>query len=203
MNNIYNEKDQPDWSTLSKKERRLLKRERKKLEKRRERRKRSRLKWIGLAVVLVSLGGGIFLSQYFNTKRYQDAPKIQVTPKTHNFGQIPASAGKVETAFAVKNTGVATLTLSGLETSCGCTIATLKIKGPDSNITESPEFGMHDNPTNWSANLEPNEEAELVVVFDPDFHQNTSGPVTRTVSIFSNDPGNKEETINISATVQR
>lgn len=190
--------DQSDWQNLSRKERRQLKRERKKLEKQKEQRKKTLLRWINFFSVLVIFGGSFFLFRYFKTKRYENAPRIEVNPAAHDFGNVLASDGKVETAFEIKNVGGATLTLSGMETSCGCTTARLKLNGE-----ESPVFSMHNNPTDWSASLEPDKKAELKVVFDPNYHKDAFGSVTRTVSIFSNDTGIKEEKINIYATVQR
>lgn len=163
--------------------------------------------WI--AKLLTILGGFVLLVvlvwgwNLISAKRYENAPQIQVTPKVYDFGKVPASQGTVETTFEVKNVGVSNLILSGMETSCGCTKAKLKVKSEKSKVIESPEFGMHGNPTDWSASLEPGETAELVVVFDPNFHQNTAGPVTRTISIFSNDPGRGKETITTYANVQR
>lgn len=172
----------------TKKERRQLKKEQKQLRRERAVRNKWLMKWGFILGASILLGGSFFLFRYVRAKRYENAPKIQLTPITYDFGEIFASQGIVDTSFKVNNVGVSTLVISGLETSCGCTKARLKVKDQDSNIVESPEFGMHGNPTDWSANLEPGEEAELVVTFDPNFHKNTFGPVTRTVSIFSNDP---------------
>lgn len=192
------EKEIIDWQSLSKKERRQLKREQKRLRREREARGKRLTKWAFILGMVVFLVGGFFLVKYLKAKRYENAPKIQIRPQTHNFSKISASKGVVKTSFEVKNIGVSPLVISEMETSCECTTAILKNNGQ-----ESPVFGMHDNPSDWSASLEPDETAELEVVFDPNFHKDTFGPVTRIVSIFSNDPEKKEEKVTVFANVER
>lgn len=187
---------------LTKKERRKLKREQKRLKRKQGAVRERLMKWGSILGVVALLVGGVFIFRYWNQKRFENPPKIQITPKTYNFGKVLASKGTVETSFEVKNVGVSPLIISGMETSCGCTKAKLKIKDQKSKIRESPEFGMHGNPTNWSTSIEPGETAKLVAIFDPNYHQ-VFGPVTRTVSIFSNDPWKKEEKVTIYADVER
>lgn len=182
---------------LSKKERRRLKKEQKRLRGRQEARRSQiakSLTILGGAILLVGLAWGWNL---ISAKRYENAPRIQVTPKVYNFGKVIASQGTVETTFEVKNVGVSKLVLSGMETSCGCTTAILEKDGQ-----RGPTFGMHNNPTDWRQELAPQETASLKVIFDPNFHE-TFGPVTRVISIFSSDPGRGEEKITIYADVQR
>ena len=186
---------------LSKRERRQLKKEQKRLRRIREIRRKRLVKWGSFLGVIILLVGGFFLFKYAKAKRYENASKIQVTPITHNFGKIPASEGAVEAVFEVKNVGALPLLISGMETSCGCTTAKLKSKDQESNTVESPKFGMHNNPTDWSISIEPGITVELAVTFDPNFHKNSFGPVTRTISIFSNDPGKSEEKVTILANV--
>lgn len=187
-----------DWQNLSKKERRCLKKKQKRLEQKLEVRKNRLMRWGAILAVVVFLTSSFFLFNYFDKKRYENAPKLKITSTVHDFGKVLASGGIAETTFEVRNVGVSPLVISGMETSCGCTTAKLKVRGE-----KSPKFGMHDNPTDWSASVEPGETAELVVFFDPNFHKNTFGPVTRTVSIFSNDPGKRKEKVTIYANIQR
>ena len=188
-----NQKTAVDWQNLSKNDRRKLKKEQKKNKKAKELSRKKLVKWgsiLGVVIVvgLVWLGLG-----QVKEKSYKEAAKIQISPASRNLGQISAALGTVETSFEVKNGGAGKLTISGMESSCGCTTAKLKSKGQESKMVESPEFGMHNNPTDWSIILEVDETAELVVTFDPNFHKNAFGPVTRTVSIFSNDPRNSKK----------
>lgn len=186
-----------DWQNLSKKERRRLKKDQKRFKKKQEAGRRRLMKWGFLLGVVVLLGGGFFLFKNIKARQYRNAPKIQIAPISYDFGEIQASKGKAKTTFEVKNVGVSALKITGMETSCGCTTARLKIDNK-----ESPEFGMHNNPTGWSVSVEPREAAELIVIFDPNFHQDSFGPVTRIVSIFSNDPWKSEEKVTIQANVR-
>lgn len=195
-----NNTDQP---VLSKQERHQLKKEQKQLRRIKAIRRNQLKKWGTILVVIISLVGAFSLSKSLKAKRYQNKPKIQLSPATYNFDNISAADGVVENSFEVKNVGASPLTLTGMLTSCGCTTAKLKIVDQQSDTVESPTFGMHNNPTNWSVSLKPNQTAELSVFFDPNFHQNASGPVTRTISIFSDDPGKSEAQLTVYANVQR
>jgi hypothetical protein len=44
------------------------------------------------------------------------------------------------------------------------------------------------NPVGWSETLRPDEKAMLNVYYDPTVHPELRGPVTRMVSLYSNDP---------------
>jgi len=190
-----------DWQNLTKKERRQLKREQKRVRREGAVKKNKLTKWGLVLGLMVILGTGFFMVRYLKAKGYENAPKIQITSALHDFGEISASQGLVETSFEVNNIGDSELIISGMETSCGCTTAKLKTWDKESNLRESPEFGMHNNPTNWSTSIEPGTTTKLIVTFDPNFHENTFGPVTRTVSVFSNDPGKSEEKVTILANV--
>lgn len=113
----------------------------------------------------------------------QDRAIILIEPENIDLGQVSIVKGEVEASFKIKNVGQSDLVISGLETSCGCTTAFLTVDGQN-----SPVFGMSDNPTDWSATLNPDQEAELVAIFDPAHHGPEGvGMVTRTVSIKSSD----------------
>lgn len=114
----------------------------------------------------------------------EDRPIILIEPESIDLGEVSMAKGNVETVFKVKNIGKSDLKILGMETSCGCTTAVLKVDGK-----KSPVFGMSDNPTGWSETLKPGQEAELVAVFDPAHHgPEGTGPATRTISVRSNDP---------------
>ncbi len=84
-----------------------------------------------------------------------------------DFGTISMAAGKVSHTFKVKNSGSEPLTITKIHTSCMCTEATF-VK---SNIKKGP-FGMlgHGFLPKISETLNPNEEAEILVRFDPAAH---------------------------------
>jgi len=84
-----------------------------------------------------------------------------------DFGTISMAAGKVSHTFKIKNTGPESLTITKIYSSCMCTEATF-VKG---DIKKGP-FGMlgHGFIPKISQTLEPNEEAQIEVVFDPAAH---------------------------------
>jgi rhodanese-related sulfurtransferase len=96
-------------------------------------------------------------------------PKASVDRTMHEFGVIPQSGGTVAANFTVTNSGTEVLEIGQLTTSCSCTSATIS-----------------------SSSIEPGEETELTVVFDPDFHEEPVDVFKRTVFIPTNDPNNPE-----------
>jgi len=75
-----------------------------------------------------------------------------------DFGDVPQTV--VSHSFTFDNDGVGDLVLSGAWTSCGCTTARIMIGG-----VESPEFGMHSNPT-WTGRVPALGTATLIVEYD-------------------------------------
>lgn len=128
----------------------------------------------------------------------QVRPRIVVEPVVHNFGKVSQAKGVVSTMLALKNEGKAPLVINNLSTSCGCTTASIVYKG-----IEGPKFTMpghsKENPTDWSVSIAYGDKAYLKIYYDPNMHKNLKGPITRTVSIFSNDSVDfiKEATIKL------
>ncbi|OFX30290.1 MAG: hypothetical protein A2Z07_01690 [Armatimonadetes bacterium RBG_16_67_12] len=113
-------------------------------------------------------------------------PALSVAPSSYDLGQISQARGIVTVEMAVTNTGDGDLEISEMETTCGCTRASLIVDGKT-----GPWYGMRghgDWPTGWSARLRPGQRAALRVQYDPDAHGIYRGPVDRTVFIYSNDP---------------
>ncbi len=112
-------------------------------------------------------------------------PKIMVEPDMYDFGDVSQARGTVSTFFTIRNDGDATLIIDGLETSCGCTTASLE---------GSPFFGMPGHgdqgasPSDWSHEIPSGGTAKLEVRYDPNMHKSFRGGVTRAVYISSNDP---------------
>jgi hypothetical protein len=110
-----------------------------------------------------------------------------LTPANHDFGDVSVEGGTVTATVLVKNEGQGDLVIDNIETSCMCTTAMLTIRD-----TVSPVYGMNMNdgkhPTGWSGTVHPEEEALLHVFYDPTMHGDFRGPLTRTISLFSNDP---------------
>lgn len=113
-------------------------------------------------------------------------PALSVAPSSYDLGQISQAKGMVTVELAVTNTGTGDLEISEMETTCGCTRASLIVDGK-----AGPWYGMRghgDWPTGWSARLRPGQRAALRVEYDPDAHGIYRGPVDRAVFIYSNDP---------------
>lgn len=136
-------------------------------------------------------------------KTGSDRPQIVVSPQNYDFGEVNIFGGKVKTKFNLKNNGGRDLIIKGLETSCMCTEAFLIYEGK-----KSPKFGMemhhggNANPKNFKQIIVSGESAEVEVVFDPLAHgPDATGAVTRTVTIYSDDPIDPEVEVNIEAKV--
>jgi hypothetical protein len=101
--------------------------------------------------------------------------------------------GIVTKEFEIKNTGNQTLKLFNVSTSCMCTTA--KFEG-------SPEiFGMH-TKSNSVKEVAPHQSTKLQVIFDPAFHGPSGiGPITRQVSVQTNDPDHTELDFTLTAMV--
>lgn len=126
-----------------------------------------------------------------------DAPKIVVDPESKDLGEISQARGEVSTDFKLQNSGQSDLVINKLSSSCGCTSAAILYQDQ-----EGPRFTMEghgkDNPTDWQIAIAPGNTAILRVYYDPTVHKDLTGPVTRTVSVFSNDPVEFEKQVTIT-----
>jgi hypothetical protein len=112
---------------------------------------------------------------------------MDVDSTQYDFGDIKIDGGLVSHKFEISNTGEGELKLSDISTSCMCTSAYLEFNGE-----KSPKFGMHKNPIFWSQKIASGEKGTLEVIFDPMAHgPDAIGPITRNVSVYSNDNGQK------------
>jgi hypothetical protein len=128
----------------------------------------------------------------------QDRPKIEITPTIYDFGDVSVGEGIVKTIMTVSNNGQTDLVIDNMETSCMCTTAILTVAGK-----ESPVFGMNMNdgkhPTGWSASIPPGDSATLTIRYDPQMHPDMRGSLTRTISVYSNDPVEFQRDVRIEA----
>ena len=127
----------------------------------------------------------------------KDAPRIKSLEVKKDLGTVTQSQGTVTTDFTIKNEGKSDLVIDKLSSSCGCTSASLVYKG-----TEGPRFYMtghgHAAPdANWKVAIAPGEEAQVKLYYDPTIHPDLTGPVTREVSVHSNDPVDFETKLTI------
>jgi hypothetical protein len=139
---------------------------------------------VALLVIVLVVGGGALYAFY--ARRGGGTPQLVVTPATRDLGTIDYRDGIVTLGFTVENQGDGDLVITEMETSCGCTKASLVVNGQ-----EGPQFRMRGHgewPRGWSARLKPGERAELKVTYDPLAHGPYVGPFDRLVFIYSNDP---------------
>lgn len=104
------------------------------------------------------------------------APRLQAEAPLFNFGRI-AEGTKTDHVFRFQNTGDAPLIISKVRSSCGCTAALLSSK-----------------------NLAPGEWGELKTTFNSKGFQ---GKVTKTVSVYSNDPDQPQTKFRLQGEVQK
>lgn len=157
-------------------------------------------KKIILSIVLATfllLGGSTFILSNSSTSAAKiglsQNVKLEVPEKNYNWGEIRMSNGNAIKTFTLKNSGTDVLKLSNIKTSCHCTKAQIVIYG-----ASSPLFGMND-VSSWVGEVLPGKEAQLTVIFDPNFHGPTgAGPIERLVSVETNDP--KEPKLEFSLT---
>ncbi|HEB01456.1 MAG TPA: DUF1573 domain-containing protein [Candidatus Portnoybacteria bacterium] len=136
----------------------------------------------------------------FKEKLVEEAPinrpVIVINPVFYNFGDVSQKEGKVTTFFEIKNEGKQDLIIDRLDSSCGCTFASIIFKGE-----EGPLFAMaghgQENPTDWKISISPGETAQLKVLYDPNVHRDFRGLAIREIYVFSNDSIDFEKKVRI------
>jgi hypothetical protein len=103
------------------------------------------------------------------------SPKIVFKEDVHDFGHVPRGP-ELQYNFKFTNKGSAVLKIERVQTSCGCTGAT---------VGEKTEY-------------KKNESGEIKITFNT---QGRSGHQEKTVSVFSNDPENPQKDLKISCEV--
>ncbi len=162
--------------------------------------KYSNLLW-GLAIGALGLAGLIWLASAGNSggQNIQGPSNgsLSAEETSFDFGSISMAKGKVSHIFKIKNNSSDQVDITKVYTSCMCTEATLINK----NSKKGP-FGMpgHGIVPSISEQLNPGEEAEVEVVFDPAAHGPAGiGTTQRVVSLENN--GKSRLDISISANV--
>ena len=103
------------------------------------------------------------------------APKIVFKEDSHDFGKVPRGP-ELQYNFTFTNKGNSTLTIERVQTSCGCTGAT---------VGEQKDYNK-------------NESGEIKVNFST---QGRDGHQEKTIIIYSNDPENPQKAITISCDI--
>lgn len=101
-------------------------------------------------------------------------PKIEFAEMVHDFGRIPASE-VVKHEYVFTNTGSATLNITHVQASCGCTAA-----------------------GNWSREVAPGATGTIPIQFNG---ANFNGPIFKTVTVHCNDPARATVSLQLKATV--
>jgi hypothetical protein len=133
----------------------------------------------------------------------KDAPRINLIDTKKDLGIVTAQGGTKTTEFIIKNEGKSELIIDKLSSSCDCTSGSIIYQG-----VEGPRFFMaghgYDEPeTDWRVAIAPGDEAVVKVYYDPTVHLDLEGPVTRTLSIHSNDPVDFESKVLITLEQKR
>lgn len=150
---------------------------------------------ISIIVIAVAM---LLLTQEVKTTPQQtiSGGGILATPiNYHDFGEVSLRGGVISTEVPLVNIGEGVLTITFMNTSCGCTSAQIINQGKI-----GPIFGMASHgksPTDWRTTIEPGEKASLRVYYDPGVHPNFKGTATREISIISDSKNNGIQTIRI------
>jgi hypothetical protein len=119
---------------------------------------------------------GIVIDKSADLSKDVKTPKLVLFELQHDFGEV--EEGKVvETNIGFKNDGKGVLTISDVKTSCGCTAALLSSK-----------------------TLKPGEKGNVRIDLDTSKRE---GNLTRTVTLFSNDPSEPNRTITLLVNITK
>lgn len=103
-------------------------------------------------------------------------PKLSLSKTTYDFGNV--EEGKVvDTKINFKNDGSGVLLINDVKSSCGCTAALLSSKS-----------------------LQPGESGNIRIELDT---ANREGKLTRTVTLYSNDPQQPNQTITLFVNIEK
>lgn len=126
-----------------------------------------------------------------------DRPIISLSPQSYDLGNVSPKQGIITHNFRLENQGKTDLVIDKIETSCGCTSASVVYKGEEGPKFNMPGHKVNKNNKNWEITIPPGEQAELKVYYDPNFHPDFRGEAVRSISVFSNDPVDFEKKIQI------
>jgi len=138
----------------------------------------------------------------FRQKLIQEAPLnrpiISIEPKERDLGDISQAKGTATTEFQITNQGQGDLIIDKIETSCGCTSASVVYQDAESPVFSMPGHGINEEiDENWQVAIPFGETAELKVYYDPNMHGDFRGTAIREIHVFSNDPIDFEKKVQI------
>lgn len=126
-----------------------------------------------------------------------DRPVISLVPSSFDFGDVSQKEGVVTVLFSIENKGENDLTINKLETSCGCTSASIIFQGKEGPMFNMPGHDINEQIEGWQVTIASGEKAQLKVYYDSDVHEDFRGVAIRTISVFSNDPIDFEKSVKI------
>lgn len=189
--------DTLDNGKLTKRERKLLKKEQREIESLALARRKKIRKTAIISLVVIAVAVSFWGLAFSFKKSNKEAPKIEINPREIDAGNVSMATGLLRESFEIANTGSKDLEILAIWTSCHCTTAILKVDG-----RESPVFGMNRSIDSWSEKIAPGAKGQLEVVFDPAFHGPSGlGPAVRAINLLTNDPQNKEAEVRLVANV--
>lgn len=140
--------------------------------------------------------------QTFKEKLIAEAPStrpiIVLSPDVYDFGDVSQSNGVVVTFFELTNNGKSDLVINKLETSCGCTSASIIYNGKEGPKFAMPGHGINEDiPDDWQVSIPAGGKAQVKVYYNPDMHPDFRGIAIREIYVFSNDPIDFEKSVKV------
>lgn len=137
----------------------------------------------------------------FKEKLVKEAPesrsRIVIEPSSYDLGNVSQPGGVVTTFFELRNEGNEDLIISKLETSCGCTFASIIYQDEEGPKFSMAGHGINEQIGNWQVTVPAGEKAQLKIYYDPNVHPDFRGTAIREIYIFSNDPIDFEKKVRI------
>lgn len=122
------------------------------------------------------------------------SPKATISETRIDVGQMKVADEKMSD-FTIKNEGKEPLKISGMNSSCGCTVGQFVYQGKT-----SAEYGMHAQ-SGYLGAIAPGEEAVVRVTYRPS-QMPVYGAVERMVTVETNDPQSPKLTLTVAARVE-
>lgn len=150
------------------------------------------LLWVVYSLTNTGVSSSVKIASYSQSDAQR--PQAKTEKVLQDLGKMKVSDQK-SADFVVKNTGKKPLQLSGITTSCGCTLAQVIYEGK-----ESEQFGMH-SQSNYVVEVLPQKEAIIRVTYKP-FIMPVYGNVERETYVTTNDPAQAKLVFQVKAFVE-
>ncbi len=127
----------------------------------------------------------------------ENRPIISINSLIYDLGDVSQAKGVTSTVFTIVNQGQSNLIIDKIETSCGCTSASIIYNNQEGPKFSMPGHGVNEKVGDWQVSIPAGENAQLKVYYDPNMHGDFSGSVIREIHVFSNDPIDFEKEVSI------